>query len=278
MKEPHPSSIILLRETAKNEAQAQALKQLVFERINSGGDKLEPQEARNALYNGPLNQLCIRLAELSSFRCMWDIPTPETFAELPSAPALSLDAPADDELDYEESADASAADVGFEAALARDPLYRKMQDVELVLRFFANRQIEFVEQGRLQDYLDVFLKKGNTFSKKLLERYKELFTQTSDFVFELLGEKAFRLYRKRKNSKDNWGWLDRPTKVVYDALMHAASENLSRKEELLRLPNWEGRMQKFYKAHHAIFAGRSTNKQDVLERRRLVLELLTDVR
>ena len=42
------SSIILLQETAKDEYQAQRLKQLVFERINSGGVKLEPQEARNA--------------------------------------------------------------------------------------------------------------------------------------------------------------------------------------------------------------------------------------
>ena len=56
------SSIILLQETAKTPREAQRLKQLVFERINSGGVKLEPQEARNAIYNGPLNQLCIKLA------------------------------------------------------------------------------------------------------------------------------------------------------------------------------------------------------------------------
>src|SRR6185437_11268174 len=49
------SSIILLRETAKAVGEAQRLKQLVFERINSGGVKLEEQETRNALYNGPLN-------------------------------------------------------------------------------------------------------------------------------------------------------------------------------------------------------------------------------
>ena len=54
------SSIILLQETAKNEIEAMQLKQLVFERINSGGVKLEPQESRNAVFNGPFNELCIK--------------------------------------------------------------------------------------------------------------------------------------------------------------------------------------------------------------------------
>src|SRR5690606_36376732 len=70
------SSIILLKETAKTSEESQRLKQLVFERINSGGEKLEPQETRNALYNGPLNQLCIKLARNENFCEIWDIPKP----------------------------------------------------------------------------------------------------------------------------------------------------------------------------------------------------------
>ena len=42
------SSIILLHETAKNSKEAGYLKQMVFDRINSGGEKLTPQEKRNA--------------------------------------------------------------------------------------------------------------------------------------------------------------------------------------------------------------------------------------
>ncbi|MBE4579720.1 hypothetical protein BOO30_19440 [Vibrio navarrensis] len=41
------SSIILLKETAKSAKQADFMKQMVFDRINSGGEKLEPQERRN---------------------------------------------------------------------------------------------------------------------------------------------------------------------------------------------------------------------------------------
>jgi hypothetical protein len=40
------SSIILLQETAKDEKEAKRLKQLVFERINSGGALLTFQESR----------------------------------------------------------------------------------------------------------------------------------------------------------------------------------------------------------------------------------------
>ena len=56
------SSIILLQETAKDAFEADRLKQLVFERINSGGVRLEYQESRNAIYDGPLNRLCIKLS------------------------------------------------------------------------------------------------------------------------------------------------------------------------------------------------------------------------
>jgi hypothetical protein len=85
------SSIILLQETAKNETEAQRLKQLVFERINSGGVSLSSQESRNAIYNGPLNQLCIRLARNPHLCRMWGIPEPtrtELETALPSEQAL----------------------------------------------------------------------------------------------------------------------------------------------------------------------------------------------
>ena len=56
------SSVILLKETAHSEEDALRLKQLVFERINSGGVRLSPPESRNALFDGPMNQLCIQLS------------------------------------------------------------------------------------------------------------------------------------------------------------------------------------------------------------------------
>lgn len=68
------SSIVLLEETAKSKAEADNLKRIVFERLNSGGEKLTPQETRNALHNGKFNQLCMNLAKNDSFRKMWQLP------------------------------------------------------------------------------------------------------------------------------------------------------------------------------------------------------------
>ena len=71
------SSVILLKETAHTEEDALRLKQLVFERINSGGVQLSPQESRNALFDGPMNQLCIRLSKNPALCRLWGIPEPE---------------------------------------------------------------------------------------------------------------------------------------------------------------------------------------------------------
>ena len=150
------------------------LKQLVFERINSGGEKLEPQESRNALYNGPLNQLCIRLARTDSFCKMWGIPTDSDLERLPLSEQGSL--PFEDDFESE----SEPVDV-----LQSNAMYKKMQDVELVLRFFAYRQLSGVEQGRLRDFLDLYLKQGNQFPEHILEQFERLFTETSELVYNV---------------------------------------------------------------------------------------------
>src|SRR3990172_12870512 len=100
------SSIILLQETAKTPEEAQRLKQLVFERLNSGGVQLEPQESRNAIYDVPLNKLCIKLARNQYLCRMWGIPEPTTTE-------LETNTFSDDLLENE--------------------TFRRMSDVELVL-------------------------------------------------------------------------------------------------------------------------------------------------
>ena len=254
------SSIILLQETAKSEKEALRLKQLVFERINSGGVNLEPQESRNALYNGPLNQLCLRLSERSSFRRMWGIPTREDFT--PGQARFLFDPDEDPPSDYED-------------ALAKNRLYQKMGDVELVLRFFAYRQIDHVDQGRLADFLDEFLSQGNLFDHEVFQLYEQLFCETCDLLYELLGERAFFLRRRRRNG--GWGWFERPTKVLYDPLMAATSERLEYRDRLLERSGELARaLETFYESEEELFAGRSTNKQDLIRRRQAFRDLLDE--
>ena len=121
------SSIILLQETAKSPGEADALKQLVFERINSGGEKLTPQESRNAIFPGSMNSLCLELSRRESLCLTWDIPAPSEFELLTGEPDESL---------------------------LENSSYREMADVELVLRFFAFRQDVMNLHGALRDYFD----------------------------------------------------------------------------------------------------------------------------
>lgn len=231
------SSIILLQETAKSLQEALRLKQLVFERINSGGTQLTPQESRNAIYNGPLNQLCIRLARNPYICRMWGIPEP-TQGELEGGQlARQL-------LDNED--------------------FRQMADVELVLRFFAYRQRLKHQKGALKTYLDKFLKHGNLLSDKVLEQYQELFIETLRLVYGTLGSNAFNLYRERKTG---WSWFNRPTTVLYDPIMFVFSQNLHKKEELLeRGEILRNRLPQFYKDNYDKFEGRYTNLSNIAER------------
>ncbi|MDY0280540.1 MAG: DUF262 domain-containing protein [Salinivirgaceae bacterium] len=259
------SSIILLQETARDEVEAIRLKQLVFERINSGGEKLEPQESRNALYNGPLNQLCIKLARTESFCKMWAIPTDADLEKLSSSTQASLEF--DEDLEY----DSEPEDI-----LQNNAMYKKMQDVELVLRFFAYRQLSDVEQGRLRDFLDLYLKQGNLFSKAVLEKFSELFTKTSDLIYKVLGDRAFYLLRKKKNGA--WQWFERPTKVLYDPLMYAFSCYLPQTEKLLsKSEEIKNKLEELYRSQADAFEGRSTNQRDIFTRRNLLKNFLGSV-
>ena len=51
------------------------LRAQVFERLNTGGEQLNPQELRNSLYAGPFNQLLIDLSKDPLFTNAWKIPS-----------------------------------------------------------------------------------------------------------------------------------------------------------------------------------------------------------
>ncbi|WP_438013265.1 DUF262 domain-containing protein [Psychrobacter raelei] len=185
------SSIVLLEETAKTPEEAEELKQIVFERLNSGGEKLTPQETRNALYNGPFNQLCIKLSKNEKFRKMWNIPL---------------------EGDSEEK-------------LLRSEAYRKMDDVELVLRFFAYRFLDEMS-GTVETFLDDYLKQANTFSEKTNQELERLFNDVVDIAYALFNETAFiaPVYERQ---------VHKPQKTIYDPLMQSIAKHTESKDKLL---------------------------------------------
>ncbi len=243
------SSIILLKETAATEEQATMLKKIVFERLNSGGVKLGSQETRNAVYNGPLNRLCLELSENETYRRMWGIP-------------LQPGQDQNDDDDIEEVSD--------ESTNTGKRMFEKMEDVELVLRFFAYRQIDSFKAGlnKISEFLDSFLKHGNRFPKTLLDEYHRMFESTVSFLWQTLGTDAYCVI----------GHSTRPTKIVYDPIMYVANspnvlqhrESLKTQKEVLRKE-----LEAMYASDQELFSGRRTNFADTQNRNRRVSEAFT---
>lgn len=239
------SSIILLKETAASDEQAALLKKIVFERLNSGGVELSSQETRNAIYNGPLNKLCMTLSESPMFRRMWGIPSNQA-----NGSALK-----DEELLEE----------GEISTLIGRRMFEKMEDVELILRFFAYRQISSFRAGlnKISEFLDRFLYKGNSFDAEVLRAYKHMFESTVEFLFEALGQDAFT----------TMGASQRPTKIVYDPVMYVANDvqvkakykELTQAKDILR-----EELASAYADNAALFSGRRTNYSDTQSRNQVV--------
>lgn len=232
------SSIILLYETAKDEEQAKFMKKLVFERLNSGGDTLNPQEIRNAVFDGKMNRLCMKLSLNKQFCYLWGMPTP-TPEEIK----------------------------GKEISKERlgNSIVKEMQDIELVLRFFAFRQIQGIKEiPSFEQYFNLFLDKANKFDDKIIEKYEGVFLDTINLAYDIFDSKAFKLYRKR-NGK--WMLYNRPTKVVYDPMMLALSQLLDKKKLLLsKKEDINIRIIEFYKINYDVFEGRNTNRNDIEKR------------
>jgi len=238
------SSIILLQETAKDPKHAQSLKQMVFERINSGGEKLTPQESRNAIYGGPMNELCLRLSREPALCLTWGIPVPSQDVE---------------------------AEENDEELLEND-LYREMFDVELVLRFFAFRQDPQNLRGVLRDYFDKYLRAANQFDPGLLAELEDTYRKTIRLAHEIFGEKAFWLWRQRNG---RWNWYSRPTTVAYDTIMWVLSHRLNEATALsLRTEALKRDLPSFYEEHYEAFAGRYTNPSNIVARRQLFADWL----
>lgn len=241
------SVVSLLKESAKSQEQEQRMKRMVFERLNTGGVKLEDQEIRNALYNGEFNKLCKELSTNTTFRKLWGIP-------------VSVDENNNTKELYQLDT-VDSLDVADELAL--NNLYMRMYDVELVLRFFAMRHVNEYS-GQLSDFLDKCMIFGNTILEENSDRgdvLKELFINTIEIANKMFGDKAFCQYKEIRNQ---FKW-SKPQKMIYDSLMLALT-----KYDINSVPNNNKLitqyMEKAYKQNEEMFNGKKQSKTDILNR------------
>lgn len=261
------SVITLLKESAKNSEQEANMKKMVFERLNTGGVKLEQQEVRNALYPGPFNNLCHELSKNDIFRKLWGIEVSNaanTF-QLEGTDVELEDSDIESDDVFAESDDMSISNK------SNNKLFVRMYDVELVLRFFAMRNIENYNI-QLSKFLDLYLENANKLSEGNLEILRQKFISSMEKVNYLFGDKAFCRYVQ---NGERSGWT-KPQKMIFDPLMLAIESvdidisNTSKERNIAILKN-------MYKNQGTKFNGKKQSKAEIEERTEFFITVIREI-
>lgn len=177
------TAIVLLAETSSPAEKGIDVRRVLFDRLNTGGIRLNPQELRNALYPGTLNKLLIELARSAPFTQAWRIP-PYSPGEEKNPPEQLMD----------------------------DPLYSSLADAQLVLRFFAVRDALSQGKGSLRNILDRYMETHANVSDSVAGEMREEFLRLLRRLVDLFEGQPFVLPTTK-----------RPSRPLYDALMIALS-------------------------------------------------------
>jgi len=177
-------AVVLLAETNDTSGGDLDVRRVLFDRLNTGGIRLNPQELRNALYPGRLNALLIELARSDLFTETWGIPP------------------------YQPGEESEPSDL-----LLRNPLFASLADAELVLRFFALRDATLKDRsGSLRRILDRFMADNAQPDDATVGEMADTFSSSLYRLRAVFGADTFRLPS-----------TDRLSRPLYDALMVALS-------------------------------------------------------
>ncbi|WET75387.1 DUF262 domain-containing protein [Rhizobium croatiense] len=185
------SAIILLLESETGDAadrlSMRDIRRFIFDRLNTGGKKLNAQEIRNALNPGPFNQAIITISRLTLFTDIFDIP-----------PYVETDPN-----DYYEN-----------PVRQKNSLYSSMGDCELALRYFALKDDANI-RGSMRSMLDRAMERQMTETEAAaaVNDYRERLS----FLYNLFDEEPFQLLPDQKNRV-------RVSAAIYDASMVAINQ------------------------------------------------------
>ena len=188
-------AIILLKESAPSQESIVQLRRYVFERLNTGGIRLNAQEVRNCVQAGPFNDLLLKLSRNDLFTSMWDIPAFEP-------------------------------DEKFEpsAKLRRNVIYRSMRDAELVLRVFALMDPRNVTGG-MKRTLDDSMAKYSELSEVELNQLEEKFLSSLELAYAIGGNDTFRI-------PSPYSGRSRPSASLFDGIMVALIRKLDHADRI----------------------------------------------
>lgn len=237
------TSIVLLKESTESEEEASLLRETVFDRLNTGGIKLERQEIRNALYRGPFNNMMHAITRKDLFREIWGLPR------------------------YVEG------EVETNPSLIADPFFAKMGDAEVVLRFFALRHVDNYRRG-MQGFLDLYMRRMAKIPDGEVELLGDFYYQTLQLGHALYGNLLFRPFFPERGT-----WDTKPHRAFQDAVMIGLSERLPSAELLkTRRDLVIQRTRELFATYpQGTFTGRGNTKQDIKDRINLYRLMLGEV-
>lgn len=237
------SYIVVLRESTPNEEDAMFLRQTVFARLNTGGVRLEHQEIRNCLFQGPFNDLLAELSQADEFRDSFALPRYTT-----------------DEAE-------------LHAAIKEQTMYQKMSDAEVVLRFFALRHVDHYTRG-MHGFLDLYMARARTFSPHDLKVLRTNFLDTIRLARRIYGELTFRPYNVASRE-----WQSRAHKAFFDAVMVSLSSVLEHSEQLIKAKDEviEATQKLLEENPPDAFTGRGNTKTDIQDRIQKYSKMIHDV-
>jgi hypothetical protein len=156
----------------------------IFERLNSGSVRLEAHELRNATHRGAFNDLCKKLSKNEDFRTLVQIPLNDDDAE-------------------------------------KNSKVKKMEDVELVLRFFALTEEKYKtyrksKDKQFKDFLSDRLEELNKIPKEEFSKYEKKFLDIIKCIKSKFGELAFAKYKYENGKIEKQSNFNT---AVYDALI-----------------------------------------------------------
>lgn len=229
------SSIVLITESTSDPEEAFFLKQIAFERLNTGGVELSPQEVRNCVYYGKFSEILPELAGNNIFAEAWGIP------------------------------------IGNHEELMKNNLYKKMEDAELVLRFFALRHVDDFRRG-MEGFFNLYMMNSLEFSDKDIEILKDIFIKTINLAHQIYGENLFKPFDPEAGT-----WEKSAYKAYYDAVMVGFSRHLANADVLVERKSRviEETKRLFRTDKSKLFTGAGRTKADIQERIRLFDDMLS---
>lgn len=159
------SAITLTADNSTTATDSLDLRAQVFERLNTGGERLNPQELRNSLYSGSFNKLLIDLSKWDVFTMAWEIPDRESN---------------------------TLADGTLSAELIQNTLFKRMADVEIILRFFAFRESDKLS-GSVRSMLDGVMKRYRNADSETISKFDMEFRNAFNLCGIVFEDDIFRL-------------------------------------------------------------------------------------